>query len=400
MTFEEVVFEIENKRRFGKACGREVTEELMELLGHPEAEMEIIHIAGTNGKGSVSAFVTSILKTHAKESGLNYKVGTFTSPHLVDFTERIMVDGKQISQADATRLGEMLLAQKTKLEPTMFDYCLAMALLYFKEQGVKYVVLETGLGGSKDSTAGLLSVPIVSAITSIGFDHTAILGNTLAEIAAEKAGIIKKGTSLVIGEMPTDASDVIVKKAQDCGVLYTFADELQSDVKLGLFGAYQRKNAAVAVEIIHLLNHEIKEQTILTGLENAKWRGRMEIVSNKPFILVDGAHNPQGVRALRDSLVEAFSGEKFTFIMAVMADKDYKEMAELVKDISKRVYACSLEYSRALQCQELAQVLQDKGFEAKHCDSYKEAILEAEKNDEKIVIFGSLYFIGEILKDY
>ncbi len=400
MTFEEVVFEIENKRRFGKACGREVTEELMELLGYPEAGMEIIHIAGTNGKGSVSAFVSSILKIHAKESGINFKVGTFTSPHLIDFTERIMVDGKQIPQADATRLGEMLLQQKTRLEPTMFDYCLAIALLYFKEQGVRYVVLETGLGGSKDSTAGLSTVPVVSAITSIGFDHTAILGNTLAEIAAEKAGIIKKGTSLVIGQMPSEASDVIVKKAQACDVLYTFADELNKDVKLGLFGAYQRKNAAVAVEIVRFLNLDIKEQTIFSGLEQACWRGRMEIVSKEPFVLVDGAHNPQGVKALKDSLVEAFKGEKFTFIMAVMADKDYKEMAELVKDISKRVYACSLEYSRALQCRELAEILTQKGFDAKYCDSYQEAIKAAKEYDEKIIVFGSLYFIGEVLKEY
>ena len=167
MTYEEVVYTIDNKHRFGKACGRDVTRELLDVLQHPEMGMHIIHIAGTNGKGSVAAFVSSILQAASFASLEPFKVGLFTSPHLIEYTERIQINGKQIDKDDVTRLGEYLLSLKLGLEPTMFDYWLAMALLYFKEQDVEYIVLETGLGGTKDSTNGLSQKPEVCAITSI-----------------------------------------------------------------------------------------------------------------------------------------------------------------------------------------------------------------------------------------
>ena len=214
MTYEEIVFTIDNKRRFGKACGRDVTKELMKALDYPEKDLHIIHIAGTNGKGSVAAFVSSILQAASFTSKEHFKVGLFTSPHLIEYTERIQIDGKQISREDVTRLGERLLSLELNLEPTMFDYWLAIAMLYFKEQNVKYVVLETGLGGAKDSTNGLSVKPEVCAITSIGLEHTQYLGNTLGEIAGEKAGIIKAGVPVVIGEMPEEASEVIIKKCK------------------------------------------------------------------------------------------------------------------------------------------------------------------------------------------
>ena len=183
MQYEEIIEIIQSKRRFGKAYGRDVTAEMMDLLGHPEEGMQIIHIAGTNGKGSTAAFVSSIL--HAA----GFVVGRFTSPHLIRFTERIVVDGQEISKEDVVRFGEQLLDLPMTQECTMFDLCLGMAILYFKERICDYVVLETGLGGAKDSTAGLSIVPLVCAFTNIGFDHTAILGNTIEEIAAEKAEV-------------------------------------------------------------------------------------------------------------------------------------------------------------------------------------------------------------------
>lgn len=399
MIFEEVINIIENKRRFGKACGRDVTIELMEALGHPDTGMHIIHIAGTNGKGSVAAFVSSILQAASFSSENHFKVGTFTSPHLVDFTESIMVDGQQISREDATRIGERLLELEVKLEPTMFDYCLAMAMIYFKEQGVKYVVLETGLGGSKDSTAGLMQVPEVCAITSIGLEHTAILGDTLEAIAAEKAGIIKAGTKAVIGEMDSVASNVIIKKCNSLLVPYVEAGEVSPDTKLGLFGKYQRKNAAVAVKIAELLDIEISSQIIARGLANARWQGRMDVLCENPYILLDGAHNPSGVQALHDSLVAEFGNEKYTFIMAVMADKDYCEMANIMGDIAERVYALSVDYERALQAKELAGALTAAGFNATSFESYQDALCQAKKHSEKIIVFGSLYFIGDVLKE-
>ncbi|SOC01754.1 bifunctional folylpolyglutamate synthase/dihydrofolate synthase [Pseudobutyrivibrio ruminis] len=397
MTYEEIVYTIDNKRRFGKACGRDVTKELMKALDYPEKDLHIIHIAGTNGKGSVAAFVSSILQAASFASKDHFKVGLFTSPHLIEYTERIQIDGKQISREDVTRLGERLLSLELNLEPTMFDYWLAMAMLYFKEQNVKYVVLETGLGGAKDSTNGLSVKPEVCAITSIGLEHTQYLGNTLGEIAGEKAGIIKTGVPVVIGEMPDEASEVIINKCKELGCPYTMAGEVSKDKKLGLFGNYQRKNAAVAIETVKSLELAINNQNIDSGLAKAVWPGRMQIISEHPFIMVDGAHNPSGVQALYESLRTEFPKEKISFIMAVMADKDYLSMAKIMAPIAQRIYTVTVESDRALQAKELADAIGELGIDAKSCDSYQDALNQALSQDEKVVAFGSLYFIGEVL---
>ncbi len=397
MTYEQVVNTIDNKRRFGKACGRDVTLEFMEALGHPESGMHIIHIAGTNGKGSVAAFVSSILQAASFSSEKPFKVGLFTSPHLIDYTERIQVNGKQISRADVTRIGSELLKTNLKLEPTMFDYWLAMAMVHFKEQQVEYVVLETGLGGTKDSTNGLSQLPEVCAITSIGLEHTAYLGNTVEAIAGEKAGIIKAGVPVVIGQMASNAADVIRSKAKELGCKLIEADTVDKAVKLGLLGGYQRKNAAVAVEIVRCLDINVDEQTIEKGLAEAVWPGRMHIISHEPFILIDGAHNPSGVQALKDSLISEFPKDKFSFIMAVMADKDYLEMAEIIKPIANRIYTVTVDSDRAMQAKALAKALEDKGIQSFACGDYNSALDNAKKHQEKIIVLGSLYFIGEVL---
>ena len=399
MTYEQVVNTIDNKRRFGKACGRDVTREFMTALGHPDRGMHFIHIAGTNGKGSVAAFVSSILQAASFASEKSFKVGLFTSPHLIDYTERIQIDGVQIPREEVTRIGESLLGMELKLEPTMFDYWLAMAIIYFKEQQVDYVVLETGLGGTKDSTNGLSQLPDVSVITSIGLEHTQYLGNTLAEIAGEKAGIIKPGVPVVIGQMDDEAAAVIEARAQELGCILHRAGTVDKDVKLGLFGGYQRKNAAVAIETIRCLSLPVDNQTIATGLANARWPGRMDIISEDPFILIDGAHNPSGVRALVDSLVGEFPNIKFSFIMAVMADKDYVEMAQIISPIAERIFTVTIDYSRALQAETLADDLKGIGMEATACKDYKDAINRASAQDNPIIVMGSLYFIGEVLND-
>lgn len=399
MTYEQVVNTIDNKRRFGKACGRDVTREFMDALDHPEQGMHFIHIAGTNGKGSVAAFVSSILQAASFASEKSFKVGLFTSPHLIDYTERIQIDGVPIPREEVTRIGQSLLGMELKLEPTMFDYWLAMAIIYFKEQQVDYVVLETGLGGAKDSTNGLSQLPEVCAITSIGLEHTQYLGNTLAEIAGEKAGIIKPGVPVVIGQMDDEASAVIEARADEMGCILHKASTVDKDVKLGLFGGYQRKNAAVAIEIIKCLPLAVDNQTIATGLANARWPGRMDIISENPFILIDGAHNPAGVRALADSLMGEFPKIKFSFIMAVMADKDYVEMAKIISPIAQRIFTVTIDYSRALQAETLAEDLKNIGIDAVACENYQDAINRASSQGNPIIVMGSLYFIGEVLND-
>ncbi len=399
MTYEQVVYTIDNKRRFGKACGRDVTKELLKALNHPEEGKHILHIAGTNGKGSVAAFASSILQAASFYAKKPFKVGLFTSPHLIEYTERIQIDGRQISKEDVTRIGEQLLEMQLNLEPTMFDYWLAMALIYFKEQDVDYIVLETGLGGAKDSTNGLKELPEVCAITSIGLEHTQYLGNTLAEIAGEKAGILKKGVPCVVGQLEDEAMNVVEERCKELGCPLIKAKEVDASTKLGLFGGYQRKNAAVAVEMIRCLQIHVDNLTIAKGLAAAVWPGRMQIISENPFIMVDGAHNPSGVQALYDSLTSEFSNERFSFIMAVMADKDYLEMAKIMAPIADRFYTVTVESTRALQANKLAESIESLGITAKALESYEQALNEATKQDSKVIVFGSLYFIGEVLND-
>ncbi len=397
MTYNEVVNTIDNKRRFGKACGRDVTMEFLEVLNHPEKSMHIIHIAGTNGKGSVAAFVSSILQAASFASTEKFKVGLFTSPHLIEYTERIQIDGVQISKEDVTRIGANLLNAKLNLEATMFDYWLAMALVYFKEQGVKYVVLETGLGGAKDSTNGLSVIPDVCAITSIGLEHTQYLGDTVEKIAKEKAGIIKPNVPVVIGEMPEGARQVIIETCRKLGCKYTLSSKVSSNTKLGLFGMYQRNNAQIAVDVIKNMDIRINNQTIDSGLAKAVWPGRMQIISEKPFVMVDGAHNPSGVKALFDSLSAEFPNERFSFVMAVMADKDYVEMANIIAPIASSVYTVTVDSSRALQAKELANSINKIGVRAVSCKTYNDALNLAISTGNRVIVFGSLYFIGEVL---
>ncbi|MCF0131659.1 MAG: bifunctional folylpolyglutamate synthase/dihydrofolate synthase [Pseudobutyrivibrio sp.] len=393
MTYQQVVDTIENKRRFGKACGKEVTEELLELLGHPEEGMKILHIAGTNGKGSTAAFATSILMQQG------YSVGTFTSPHLVKFNERIMVQGQQISDEDVTRIGTLLLELTPELEPTMFDYCLAMGLIYFKEKNISHMVLETGLGGAKDSSSGLQTIPEVCAITSIGLEHTAILGDTIEKIAKEKAGIIKPQVKkCVIGsEIPKEALRVIEDRCCELNVDYTIADPVKDDIELGLFGKYQRFNAGVAQRACKAMG--VSDDAVILGLKKAVWPGRMQIISREPYVLIDGAHNPNGVEALRDGLIDAFgSKEKYTFLVGVMADKDYHEMMLLMEPLADRFFTLTVDYSRALQAKTLADEINADGIEAIDCTSIEEAMERACCFDNRIIVFGSLYFIGEVIK--
>lgn len=243
-SYEEVLDQIENGRRFGNRPGVEITGIMLEQMGQPQNGMPFIHVAGTNGKGSVCAFLTSVFR----EAGL--KVGTFISPHLIDFEERIMVDGRQISREDVTRIGNVLLEQEFGVTPTMFDYCVLMAVLYFKEQNCDLVIMETGLGGRLDST-NALGNPVVSVITRIGYDHMNILGNTIEEIAQEKAGIIKAGVPVVIAPQESEALAVLQRAAAAKGVRARCVQEndLQraKAVQPGLLGAYQRENAATAM---------------------------------------------------------------------------------------------------------------------------------------------------------
>lgn len=433
MTYQEVIAEIQKKPLFSNLMGAELSSHMLTQLCNPQDGMKIIHIAGTNGKGSVSAFLCSVFA----EAGL--KAGMFTSPHLVDFRERIRINRELISKEDTARIGEMLLKKDFGVSPTMSDYCLMLAILYFREQKCDVVILETGLGGKWDST-NAAGTPLISVITKIGYDHMALLGNTLEEIAKEKAGILKKGTHLIAQSQTEGVLQEILEAAKkagtaSCDILekeeikeVSYKDGMQQfsfrnykNIQMQMLGVHQCENAAAAIlaaEKFFELQKETGEpetgcigaekmlkiygkredcSTILAGIEKTVWQGRMEILSEEPFLLADGAHNSNGVEALRDSLGLLFPDKKFHFIMGVMADKDYETMVERILPLAKDFKTVTVEKERTLQAEKLAECIRKKGVEAE-CVKTLDDCLSLQHRREDTIIFGSLYFVAEVKK--
>ncbi len=419
-TYEQVIDRIEHARRFGKAPGVEATARALAVLGQPQRGLPYIHVAGTNGKGSVCAFLGSILQTAGE------RVGVFTSPHLVDFEERITINGVRISRDDVARLGSLLLDTDFGIELTMFDYCLLMAVLYFRESGCTVAVMETGLGGRLDST-NALGTPCVAVITRIGLDHTAILGNTLAQIAAEKAGILKPGCTFVMGPQEPEAEAVLRDYANRAGLaeMYCVTPSDVAEMKsypLRMLGEYQYENAAIARQAAHCYfsyidknkqdRHSIQdtidrqvvhsgrqtvEQIIRTGLSRATWPGRMQILSEDPFLLVDGAHNPDGTAALRQSLMTLYPGERFHFLMGVMADKDYMGMITDLLPLAIDFHTVTVQSDRALAAEQLAAQIASYGVPATASPDLSTALHDTLSHKGRTVAFGSLYFVGEVM---
>ena len=432
MKTEEFIDSLYSKKRFGKKCGRDIMKIYTPIFGMPEKRMRIIHVAGTNGKGSTAAAIEEILRA------AGYSTGLFTSPHLVVFNERIRFNGCNIPDQDISSIGDKLIKTDVYNESSMFDDTLMMALLYFEKMDPDYVILETGIGGRLDSTSGICQVPEVSVITRIGLDHTALLGDTISKIASEKAGIIKRGTVLVLGENISEASDVIKKEAQKSEVSIILSENTPIDgYDLSLKGKYQSENMKNAVAVIKVLMdrdrelwdkrlresglkdrnrnnstsetkeyglEDFVENAIKCGIKNVNWPGRMQYLSKDPVFLIDGSHNPNGVEALRDSLLDMYPNEKFIFLTSVLSDKDHSEMYELIYSIADMFFTVTVDNVRAYSGKTLADELHSKGKEARFFENTSDAIRasmeEAKKRDEKVVAFGSLYFIGEILRCY
>ena len=390
--YQEVIDKIENSRRFGNLPGVEVTKRMLATLGNPQDGLAFIHVAGTNGKGSTCAFLTNILA----KAGL--KCGCFTSPHLIHFEERITVDQQMIPKEVVTRLGNELLSIDFGVTPTMFDYCLVMAVLYFKECGCNVAVMETGLGGRLDSTNALRN-PMVAVITRIGYDHMAILGNTLTEIASEKAGILKENVPAIFAPQEEEALAVLRKHP---GTLVSSEDmEKVAFMKPGLMGEYQLENGAAAMLAAQKFlsqigfDEERADAAIEAGIHTAIWKGRMEILSREPYLMVDGAHNSNGLHALKTSLMKLYPDEKFHFVMGVMADKDYEKMIEELLSLAIDFVTVTPESSRALQAESLAEKIRSQGIPARSMASVAD-VLTLPRVGEKTIALGSLYFIGEL----
>ncbi len=405
MEYEDIVREIQKAPRFGSLPGIKNSEKMLAAVGNPQKCLPFVHVAGTNGKGSTVAFLCAVLT----EAG--YKTGMFTSPHLEEFTERISVGGKQIPKEDVVRLGSLLLEQDFGLQPTMSDYCFLMAVLYFKEQNCDLVILETGLGGRLDST-NAMGTPLVAIITKIGYDHTKILGNTLSQIALEKAGILKPGCLAVTESQEPEVEEVFRRYCGERQIPLTIMDKNRIQAEkagyhISMPGSFQRENAMAAVlgaKELEKQGYVIPEEAIKQGIGKAKWPGRMEILSEKPFFLVDGAHNGDGTAAMVQGLKEWYPGEKFRFIMGVLEEKDYEQMADYILPIASQVITVTPENSRALQGERLASYMKKKGMQVRNClhiqDIVKECLLETGNMEDEVknVAFGSLYFIGTVRK--
>ena len=408
MSYSETIQYLYSLQKQGIKFGLSNITKLMSSLGDPQKSFSSIHIAGTNGKGSTSAIIASILNA----SGL--KVGLFTSPHLVSFTERIRVNGEEIAEFEVVRLAEELRARIFNLQssdsdflPTFFEVVTAIALLYFKKEKIDIAVVEVGMGGRLDATN--IVIPEVSVITNISYDHSEFLGNTLDEIAYEKAGIIKRGVPVVVSSQVPEVLAVIVERAEEIGaVTYLYGRDFSSilreedisgiyfdyqsndssmlhELYLPLTGEHQMQNASVAIKAVELLNERrlipkafgaaaihhsslITHHSIKDGLATVRWPGRLEMIKHEPPILIDGAHNPAAAVALSHALANTFLKRyrRIILVLGIMGDKDIEGIMRPLLHLASEIILCSPNYERAASPQRLANVAVSLGFSDVH----------------------------------
>lgn len=385
MTYSDAISFLSSIRVFGQQLGLETMRALLRQMGNPHESLRFLHIAGTNGKGSVAAMSQSVL------TAAGYRTGLYTSPHLVSFCERIQMDGQLIPETEVARLVQTIqpLFSSTPRHPTLFEIVTAMALQYFREQQADVVVWEVGLGGRLDATN--VVTPLVSVITNIGFDHTQYLGHSLAEIAAEKAGIIKPGVPVVTAA-EGEALEVIRQVCAERGAPLTV---VRGGVnRTPLLGPHQAINCAVAEAALRASGLKITEEQMQRGLAQTHWPGRFEIVRQKPLTILDGAHNPHGAAALAATLREQCGNRKVTLILGVLRDKDYPAVCRILASLAARIFCVPVPNERTAAPEEIARACLP--FEARVCRTLDEAFQNASDADV-MVITGSLFLVGEAM---
>ena len=398
--------------------GLERITELCKALGDPQKKLRFIHVAGTNGKGSTSAMLASVLQK------AGYRTGLYTSPYIRTFCERIRVDGENIPEDKLAALTDRIrpIAERMADKPTEFELITALAFAYFAECACDVVVLEVGLGGRLDST-NVIENTALSIITGIDFDHTALLGNTIEEIAREKAGIIKPGRPVLFGGGKGVAFDTVCAVAQEKKAPFYCVDRSSykersatlegtvfdylhyTNLHLPLLGAYQPYNATLVLSAVHLLQEQgfsIAEGAVREGLLAVRWPARFELLSRDPIIIYDGGHNPEGVRAAVASIKAYFPNQKVNLLGGVMADKDRGEMIETMKPVAARAFAVTPNNPRALTADEYAAQLASFGIPAMSYASVAEGVKAAIESSKKegipLICLGSLYLYEEVEK--
>lgn len=383
---------------FSHTAGLGRISEVLNKLGNPQNDFKAVHIAGTNGKGSVCAMITSIFS----EAGM--RVGSFTSPYIVDFRERIQINGEHIPQSDLVNLAQMV--KDTNIPLTEFEFITAVGFLWFSRQKIDIAVVETGLGGRLDATNTLPS-PLVSVITKIGLDHTAVLGDTIEQIATEKCGIIKQGKAVTVNTQPQEALKVIKQHAPEV-IVPEKANITSADIfgnrflykrqkyETTLGGSFQIENALAAIETVKNCGLGIPQSAISLGLKNAFIPARTQVVSFKPLIVLDGAHNPDGAKALSEIMSDY---NNVTAIIGVMQDKNYEQLLECTLPLCKNVVCVSISGNpRSLSAQALALAARKSCNNVFAAENYSQAINKALSlaGENPIFIFGSLYLASAI----
>ena len=415
MTYEEALSYIHSICWKGSKLGLDRTRELLGKLDDPQKELKFIHIAGTNGKGSTAAMLSSILE----EAG--YRVGLYTSPFINRFNERMQVNHQPIPDEELAALTEYVrpYADAMADSPTEFELITALAMVWFARQKCDIVVLEVGMGGELDST-NIIDVPEAAVIAAMGMDHVKELGPTMADIARAKAGIIKEGGRVVSYGGNPEADEVIaaVCRARNASLCQpdfsaivpgdfslegqTFSYKGWRGLRIPLVGAYQMNNAAVVLETVEVLRQRgwsVSDEAVRQGLADTRWPARFEVLRRDPVFIVDGGHNPHGIRATAESLSRLFPGRKITFVTGVMADKDVEHILGLIVPLADQFFTVRPDNPRAMDAGELAARIEAMGAKATACASVQDGVdraIQAEGPHGVACALGSLYMSGEV----
>ncbi|SHJ06730.1 bifunctional folylpolyglutamate synthase/dihydrofolate synthase [Parasporobacterium paucivorans] len=414
MNYEETLEYINSINWMGSKLGLERIQGLLLNLGNPQKQLKFIHIGGTNGKGSTAAMLSSVLI----EAG--YRTGLFTSPYVNFFNERMQIDNVPISNDELALIATDVRPHADTMEdpPTEFELNTAIAMEYFKRNQCDIVVLEVGMGGELDST-NVIDFPELAVITAIGLDHVNELGGTLDAIARTKAGIIKNHTDVLVYQQDEKIESIIKEYCESKDAKYHSPDFSQvipgifdidsqtfsykgEKYTIPLIGSYQVYNAAMVLEAVSILrskNWKISEEAVGKGLKKTRWPGRFEVLKRNPIVIVDGSHNPQGIKATAESIRKYFQGKRIIFLMGIMADKDVDAMLDEIVPLASEFFTVTPDNSRAMPAEKLASLLEKKGANATACISVAQGVdraIEASGNDGVVCAIGSLYMVGDV----
>ena len=422
MLYEEARVYLDSVSKYGSVLGLDSIRNLLEELGNPQKELTFIHIAGTNGKGSILAYLSTILT----EAG--YRTGRYISPTVMEYLERFQIDGAFMEKEELAQFTCQVkeaaerLVEAGKPSPTVFEIETALAFLYFKQKKCEFVVLEAGLGGLLDAT-NVIENTKLCVFASVSMDHIGVLGNTLEEIARDKAGIIKSGSEVVTGRQQPCVSEVLEETARAKGCRITIAEpekirvlkqslEVQKfsygefeTMEIHLAGQHQIENAVTVLEAVRALRRQrvrIEKEAVRKGLERTKWPGRLMVLRRHPLVIADGAHNEDAVKRLVENLDIYLKGKKVTAVLGVFKDKEYEKMIQLIAPYLDYVYTIDLpNKERTLEKERLCEILGKYEIEAETAVHIEEALTLAKKRageDGTVLAFGSLSYLGEVIR--